>query len=314
VFQICNQVPILGFRLHDMIYGGDVAKEVTDGYLRAWSEFGIVDARGHYNIVVQEHEHALVSRPPLPWADFWLGALMHAWNPDFVKANYPRQIERWSKDGPDGTLWIDPAIPPVGFGKELSNARDFGWAAACASEVGDTDTLQRLLAYADQFLNPLWQDGAYFYQRRDGWFDQDGRLSAMDPHTGNALLAYARLNVPDGLRKLYAKPWDESHFGEPALIDMPDDLDVYGARYEADSASLWLNVRCGGNTGHAAKIGIANVWNRGDWSLRLDGETVGHGTDSAPHAGSSIAMRREGDNLQIECPVSPSADLHLTWH
>ena len=171
---------------------------------------------------------------------------MHAWNPEFVKANYPRHIERWSKDGPDGTLWIEPAIPPVGFGKELSNARDLGWAAACASEVGDADTLQRLLAYADQFLNPVWQDGAYFYQRRDGWFDQQGRLSAMDPHTGNALLAYARLNVPDGLRKLYSKPWDESHFREPALVDMPDDLDVCGAQYDADSASLWLNLRAGG--------------------------------------------------------------------
>ena len=117
VFQICNQVPILGFRLHDMIYGGDVAKEVTDGYLRAWSEFGIIDANGHYNIVVQEREHALVKRPPLPWADFWLGALMHAWNPEFVKTNYPRQIERWSKNGPDGTLWIDPAIPPAELAK-----------------------------------------------------------------------------------------------------------------------------------------------------------------------------------------------------
>ena len=40
VFQICNQVPILGFRLHDTIYGGDIAQEVTEGYLRAWSEFG----------------------------------------------------------------------------------------------------------------------------------------------------------------------------------------------------------------------------------------------------------------------------------
>jgi hypothetical protein len=97
VFQICNQVPILGFRLHDMIYGGDTAKEVTDGYVRAWSDFGILDSAGHYNILVQEREHALVARPPLPWADFWLGTLMHAWNPDFVKANYPRHIERWSK-------------------------------------------------------------------------------------------------------------------------------------------------------------------------------------------------------------------------
>jgi len=314
VFQICNQVPILGFRLHDMIYGGDVAKEVTDGYLRAWSEFGILDSGGHYNIVVQEREHALVKRPPLPWADFWLGALMHAWNPEFVKANYPHQIERWSKDGPDGTLWIDPAIPPVGFGKELSNARDFGWAAACASEVGDADTLQRLLAYADRFLNPIWQNGAYFYQRRDEWFDQQGQLSAMDPHTGNALLAYARLNVPDGLHKLYDKPWDEGHFHEPALVDMPDDLDVYAARYDADGGSLWLNLHANENAASVASISIGNVWDRSDWTVELDGESVGHGTAGEPSTGNSIAMRREGGTLRIECPISRAVDLRLTWH
>ena len=48
------------------------------------------------------------------------GALMHAWNPDFVKTNFPRHIERWSKDGPDGTLWIDPAISPAGFGENCT--------------------------------------------------------------------------------------------------------------------------------------------------------------------------------------------------
>jgi hypothetical protein len=239
---------------------------------------------------------------------------MHAWNPDFVKANYPRQIERWSKNGPDGTLWIDPAIPPAGFGKELSNARDLGWAAACASEVGDANTLQRLLAYADQFLNPVWQDGAYFYQRRDGWFDAQGRLSAMDPHTGNALLAYARLNVPDGLHKLYCKPWNEHHFREPALVDMPEDLDVRAAQYDADSTTLWLNLRARENAGRPANISIGNVWDRGDWTLELDGETVARGSTSAPHAGSGIAMRREGDSLLIACPVSSAIDLRFTWH
>jgi Linalool dehydratase/isomerase len=239
---------------------------------------------------------------------------MHAWNPDFVKANYPRHIERWSKEGPDGTLWIEPAIPPVGFGKELSNALDLGWAAACASEVGDSDTLQRLLAYADQFLNPVWHNGAYFYQRRDGWFDQEGRLSAMDPHTGNALLAYARLNVPDGLRKLYGKPWNETHFREPALVDMPDDLDVCAAQYDEDSTTLWLNMRANGNQARTANIGISNVWDRGDWTLQLDGEIVASGTATAPRAGSGIAMRREGGNLLVACPISPAADLRLTWH
>jgi hypothetical protein len=314
VFQVCNQVPILGFRLHDMVYGGDTAKEVTNGYLRAWSEFGILDRSGHYNILAQEREHALVARPPLPWADFWLGSLMHAWNPDFVKANYPRHMEHWSKKGPDNTLWIEPAIPPIGFGKELSNARDFGWAAVCASEVGDTDTLQRLLAYADRFLNPSWQEGAYFYRRRDGWFDEDGLLSAMDPHTGNALLAYARLNVPDGLRKIYERPWEENHFHNPALVDMPDDLDVRGAFYDVGSNTLLLNFRGGKVQANRVDLVVNNVWNRGDWTLHLADEQVGSGTSTIPSDSSAVALRRDGDKLVIECPLAQNTNLQLTWH
>jgi hypothetical protein len=211
---------------------------------------------------------------------------------------------------------LDHTSDPAGrFGKELSGARDFGWAAACASEVGDADTLQRLFAYADRFLNPIWQDGAYFYQRRDGWFDEHDRLAAMDPHTGNALLAYARLNVSDGLRKLYDKPWDESHFREPALVDMPDDLDVRGARYDVDGASLLLDLRAGGTCARSVKIGIANVWNRGEWTLHIDDEQVGRGTSAAPGS-NAVALRRDGDTLVIEGPLAgrrPSPDLALTW-
>jgi hypothetical protein len=312
VFQICNQVPILGFRMHDLVYGGDIAKEVTDGYQRAWSDFGIVDASGHYNIVVQERERALVSREPLPWADFWLGALMHAWHPDFVKEKFPGHIRRWSREGPDGTLWIAPAIPPVGYGKELTGARDFGWAAACASEVGDTETLERLLAYADRFLNPVWDDSAYFYQRRDGWFDEQGRLAAMDPHTGNALMAYARLNVQDGLRKLYDGPWDKRHFAEPALIDMPDDLDVRGAIFDSDARTLTLGLRAG--AAPHARLTVGNVWNRGDWTLRIDDDQVAQGTSREPSGDGSVAVRREVDTLVIECPLTSAATVRIAWH
>ncbi len=35
VFQVCNQPPIIGFRFHDLVYGGSTAKEVTDGYVKA---------------------------------------------------------------------------------------------------------------------------------------------------------------------------------------------------------------------------------------------------------------------------------------
>lgn len=262
VFQICNQPPILGFRLHDLVYGGRQADEVTDGYLRAWSEFGVTTADGHFNMMVQERERAVITPPDAPWVDFWLGALMHAWNPELVRKHYPSQLERWSVEGPDNTLWIKPAIPLATNRPPPTSARDFGWAAVCASELGDEDTLTRLFAYADTFLHPV-QDagGAYYYKRHDEWLDAEGRLAAMDPHTGNALLAYARLNVPDGLRKLYEGPLEDTHFTQPALIGSSKEIDLRRAWYSPERDALALTL-ANPASGGILELKIGNVHSR----------------------------------------------------
>lgn len=60
IFQVCNQVPIFGFRLHDFIYGGSLADEVTEGYLRAWTQLGMISEAGHYSLVVQQRERVVM--------------------------------------------------------------------------------------------------------------------------------------------------------------------------------------------------------------------------------------------------------------
>jgi hypothetical protein len=314
VFQICNQPSILGYRLYDFVYGTSIADEVTAGYQRAWAEFGMVDPDGHFTVLVQEHEHKLVEKSPAPWSDFWLGALLHMWDPRKVQQLYPQHMARWSRPGPAGTLWVHPSIRPQGVGPETSNALDFGWAAACASEVGDTESLERLLGYADACLTPTWSDGAFYYRRRDGWVDDEGKLHAMDPHTGNALLNYARLNVPGGLKKLYEAELPRGRFVEPALVDMSAGLDVRAARYDAEHACLDLIFQPGRVAGDKVKLTISHAANRGNWRLMLDGETMGSGCSGGTATVSgSVAIRGEGDALLIELPHAKRTHLSLAW-
>jgi len=312
VFQVCNQPAILGFRLHDILYGGNTAEEVTEGYKSAWSEFGIADANGHFNIVVFEKEHMLLERPPQPWADFWLGSLMHSWNPEIVKANFPAQIAHWGREGPENTLWIEPSIPPEGFGPPQTHAYDFGWAAVCASEVGDQASLSRMLDYADKFLTPTWENGAYYYRRRDGWYNDEGMLSAVDPHTGNALLAYARLNVPNGLNELYNNPWTAAHFAEPALVDMSDGLDIRAARYHPDARALHITMRPGRCIGDIFDLTIANVWGRGRWALLINDEVAAEGDDQAVLNSGHVEARQVGDQLVLRVPAG-DLRLDIRW-
>lgn len=312
VFQICNQPAILGFRLHDLVYGGDLAGEVTEGYRKAWAEFGIRSPDGHFNILALEREHALVQRPPAPWADFWLGALMHAWDPEGVEAAYRGQMDHWKREGPDGTLWIQPYVPSSNAEARSGNALDFGWAAVCASEVGDTDTLERLLAYADRFLTPTWEDGAYYYRRRDEPM-LDGRPAAMDPHTGNCLLGYARLNVPGGLRKLYAGPLGADWFSRPAIVDISGRPDIRAARHDPDTDELRVVLRPGRGGREQVGLAVSNVWGKGrSWRLAADGETVARGDgDGVTDAGGRISVQREASNLAISLPLDGEVELRL---
>ncbi len=117
VFQICNQIPILGFRLHDHLYGGSLAPEVTEGYLKAWGEFGgLLDDQGHYSTFVVTGKNQLYpGNLGGPWGDAWCGMLLNMWQPDLVHSNYRRQIEDWLGPGPNGTTHV--LLPEPMFGE-----------------------------------------------------------------------------------------------------------------------------------------------------------------------------------------------------
>ena len=244
VFLVCNQPAIFGFRMHDLLTGGSRASEVVAGYRQAWGDLGMMGPTGHYNSAVTEDTKRLMPAPgTVPWTDAWLGALMNAWNRDYVRANYPRQIADLLVPGPDGTL-STIATPPLEINgrKSMNDSCDFGWVAVWASEMGDADTLAGLLAHADRFMSPTWRDGALFYPRNDTVTDSEGNRTLMEPMTGNSLLAYARLNVSDGWWGLYNEPWDRSHFAEPLVTEVDNDVDVTRAVFDRHTLQLDLEL------------------------------------------------------------------------
>ena len=309
IFTICQQPSILGFRMHDLVYGGDTAGEVTQGWLKAWEEFGgLVNADGVPASLVLEKERMRVDIAA-PGMDFWLTSLLHSWHADFVEELYPALMEKWSVPGPDDTLWVKPVNPLTSMGVAAEEgaddsfpqtAADIGWAAVTASEVGDTETLGRLLAYADRFLHPTWEHGGYFYKRHDEPYDADGHFRAMDPMSSNAILPLARLNVADGLRRLYDGPWDEGHFSEPAVVATSADIDLRRAWFDSERNALALTLG-GQATSEPVRLEIANVAGRGEPTLWRDG------------ADFSDALRQEGERLVIAFDHEARTDLVLSW-
>jgi hypothetical protein len=311
VFQICNQPAILGFRLHDLIAGGDRTPGVLAGYEKAWADLGRLDDAGHFNMMVCEDTRAVrPNEAPSPWVDAWCGALMTMWNRDFVRANYPRQVAEFLVPGPDGTISVRSAPARRVMGQEVvTDACDLGWVAAWASEMGDTATLKGLLAHADRFMDPTWRDGGLYYPRNDTPTDADGNRTAIEPLTGNVLLGYARLNVPDGLWGLYNSPWGPEHHEEPALTAVDRDVEVSRAEVVDGvlHARLHRRVRPAGE----GRVRISRVVGRGPWRVLVDGAelaevtTIGGALRPGPEFTDGV-LRVEGEDLVLRCPeVAP---------
>ena len=267
--------------------------EVVAGYEKAWADFGRLDAAGHYNQMVLEDSLVVAPNAMLaPWIDAWCGALMNTWNRDFVRENYPRQVAEFLVPGPDGTLSVRSAPARNVMGQAvITDTCDTGWVAAWASEMGDRATLDGLLAHADRFMAPTWQDGGLYYPRNDTPADADGHRTEVEPMTGNVLLGYARLNVTDGLHELYQRPWGPEHFTEPALTEVGRDVEVH--RAEVVDGVLHARLRRTGDGEPAVVVGRVPEGAR----LRVDGQEV--------------EARPVPEGLRVDVAPGPAHDLEL---
>jgi hypothetical protein len=324
VFQLCNQVPILGYRLHDHIYGGDMAQEATEGYLRAWADFGSgVNARGHFiKFVVQRNEllpDDVPSDADSAYGDAWLGMLMNMWRPELVRKTYRDKVEHWLDRAPGGTIAVKNLgrLPGSEEFVQAGTLSEMGWLAGWASEMGDDEVVSGLLRHADSFMNPQWENGGLYYPRCDDSYDSYGRFVNMTPTVSNAMLPYARLNVADGLRTLFEHPWTDRERSRPALTEISDQVDVRRAWYHEDSRKLQLTVSpMHGLANTTAELTLSPVWSK-DWSLLIDGVTAAQGIDGAVVAteiGRQLTPRRRGDALDLTLPLNHgSRDIEMVW-
>ncbi|KAH7176971.1 hypothetical protein EDB81DRAFT_676038 [Dactylonectria macrodidyma] len=318
VFQICNQPPIIGFRLNDELTGSRTADEVTAGYVKAWEDFGgSIEPEGGYRLFVARHND-MVAPSPGTGMDAWCALLMHSWNPDFVKENYERQRQKALVRHEDGTLSIKVATID-GRSKNttmLLQSAEFGWFAALAAEMGDVDSLKSLLDYADSRFCPRYENGGLMYPRNDEMHDVHGHYSMSSPIQSNALIPLARLNVPSGFERLYNQPWGPKnceHYGEPALTGVDFSIDVYRAVYFPERRALHFDVAVY-EAEAAGNVGMSRVFGRGDWVLSRNGRQVAWGnseTLSKTELGEGV--RQDGEMLLLSITGTEAVSFVIVW-
>lgn len=323
IFIVCNQFPMVGFRFEDLRTGTTRAEEATSAYAAAWERRGMYADDGSFHSFLMVKQNQLA--PPAGIAnDAWVASVMNTWNRDVVRKVFPRQLRGTLKAGPDGTLshYAPSVVPKVRAALDAGEPADlpqdttdlattptFGYVAAALSELGD-ERLRGVLAHADRFMNPAWEKGGLYYPRNDRVWDAEGNRTGVDAMTGNVLLGYARLNVPDGLWSLYSRPWTAEHFAEPRVTAQDGAFDLRRAYYHCDSRTLLLTARPREGKPSDVSLAVANAWPR-PWMLSADGIAVA-GSDG-PERTSAVRVVADGDTLHVSTTLDSETTFALRW-
>ncbi|KAL4961157.1 uncharacterized protein BDV14DRAFT_181059 [Aspergillus stella-maris] len=328
IFQICNQMPIHGFRLNDVLASTadkdekkDRASEVTTGYIKAWTDFsgGILNDQGTFNTFYLKHAKTTINIPSAG-GEAWAGLLMHAWNPQLVQETYDRRRDVILSTALDGTKAVNIPRAILGLPRNelhLNSGGIWGWVPAWATEMGDEDTKNALLSYADKYFHPKFREGGLMYPRNDQVFDSEGNFTMVSPILSNALLPLTRLNVRHGLKRFYEEPWggsNRAHYSEPGLVDVDCEVDVYRAVFIPEEKKLVFDLAVADyEPGLKGSVTLGKIFGRGHWSLTRDGRELARGSSDALHKDKDGGVKQEGDLLRLPVTSTDIFSYVLQW-
>ena len=229
---------------------------------------------------------------------------MQKLNPLPRDAEFPKLIDQdpevWS------VRWSSPSV-----------STDFGFLAAYAAEMGDDRTRRILLDYADRTFRPVTANGRYYYPRHDvetgsapiqvsgqesvGPFPATRQPEALNPEqfgqhlvgplTGNALLAFSRLNPGGGLWATYNDLGATYGKGDPELVGVayPKVL-VTQAFYDRPMKRLAIALEPGTEDRGAITFAIRHLDRSATYAISVDGKQVARG-EGARLQSSDAAIR-----------------------
>lgn len=317
IFTTCNQHPILGFLHFDHTHGTEYAKTIGAKFKQRWLDRDGADPQTTAGLpflyMVQQGQ---IVRKPAPWSDGWIGFFMHAWDKDYIEGLYPMQKEKYLIWLPDGTATVPPTPPHQKMEEATAPgtvSHQHAFMAVLASEVGDREATDALLAYADTYWNPTWKDGGLYYPRSDAVGTDRHHINRHVLRiAGNALLGFARINVKNGLWQLYNQPWHASHFANPFLsaVAYPQVL-VTQAYYDQTKKALIITLVPGVETSSKTTFHINQLDPRKTHTLTKNGRQVGrlhngHFQSAEEEDGTSIRWQAETGMLVIETAIETS--------
>ena len=303
IFPECNQHPILAFALYDHQFGTHYFHEVSSGFKKQFAALHYIDPETSSFMSMHLVKQKITKQEAGAWSDGWAGAFMHAWDSADIEQVYPRQKARFVVSLPDGTMTVRPAPENSGFGN------DHGFFTIYAAEVGDRDTANKLLTYADKYWSPAWVDGQLIYPRNDqpkvpG--DPPEVWRNVGPTLANGLLPLARMVDQNALYNLFNRPFDTDHFKDPFISDVSyPAVEVPRAIYDRQRRALVITLRPGAfptPTG-TADWTVLNLKPNAAYSIWTEGKRVGlvARNSNDDQADGQFTLARVAGGIRVKC-------------
>ncbi|KAF5652537.1 Linalool dehydratase-isomerase [Fusarium sp. NRRL 25303] len=295
---------MIAMRYNDVRDETNTSEIVLEKYKKAWAEKKMVAPNGLYVdwwFVEQDKTKSSTQIGYTAWAN----AFMNTWNSDLVKSLYDKQSLGFITVIDDQVRLHDPVV--AGIYRDLMDDADnysphnasilaqaqrmaksvaptkfpysqptFGYVVQWLSEMGRTVELQGLLDFADTKLRPTWENGGLYYPRNDARVDDSGEWAHMDPFSGNAGIGYARLNVPDGQKKMWDRPWTRDILAvEPWIdnLDLSQGVDYLRGLWDGDEKALIVTMKSW-NGDEVTVEPIARNLEQGTWVVYVNDEPV----------------------------------------
>ncbi|KAL2839255.1 hypothetical protein BJY01DRAFT_250568 [Aspergillus pseudoustus] len=151
----------------------------------------------------------------------------------------------------------------------------FGYILLASSELGEEETLQGLLNHVDRFLKPTWNKGGLDYPVNPSNQTRMGR-SEVEPFTGNSAVAYARLNVHGGQRKMWEEPWTPEAVDSVPYVDgveLGSGVDFLRGIWDDECKAMVVSVRSWDGDGQSIPLQFCNL-PAGQYGVNINGDLV----------------------------------------
>ncbi|VUC35447.1 unnamed protein product [Clonostachys rosea] len=220
IFIVCNQFPLIAIRYNDIRDGTSSSTTILGKYRAAWTQKGMLQDNGLYIDSFSPKQDRKRRARDVGFTA-WAAAFLNSWNPASANNAYKTIIGSIPLDSAS----LDDAYETFAIKELMPGATThlhkpvLGYTSMMISEAGDPSTLERLLSLVDKKFTATWDEGGLFYTSSSG---SGSCYVDMDRFTGNAAIAYARLNVPQGQRKMYEHPWGNEHFANHPFVDNID--------------------------------------------------------------------------------------------